>query len=192
MAYLQLLKVQSEYAEMTFDPEAVNSLPSALLPSNTASSVASESAAQSQLNTYTSFIQPNDDWTEPVMSQGLFKAEPVVMETRKDETLSESALTQTLTEHSVLEATSQISASTLVTSDTLSPNCSSLPPVLPPRSCHSAEQTSQHHPESVHGPAGDTAVAELPQAVSTAALLSLILQGVFQYVFMTSLNDLEV
>ncbi|XP_058239729.1 pyruvate dehydrogenase E1 subunit alpha 1a isoform X3 [Hemibagrus wyckioides] len=166
MAYLQLLKVQSKYAEMTFDPEAVNSLPSALLPPNTASSVASESAAQSQLNTHTSFIQPNDDWTEPVMSQGLFKAGSVVMETKKDETLSESALTQTLTEHSVLEATPQNSASTLVASDPLSPNFSSLPPVLPPRSCHSAEQTSQHHPESVHGPAGDTAVAELPQAGS--------------------------
>lgn len=84
MAFLQLLKVQSEYAEMTFDPDPKNSSRSTLLTLNP------KTATQSQLNTHhqTSFLQQTDDWTESVMSQGSYKAESVVMETeiRSEET----------------------------------------------------------------------------------------------------------
>lgn len=229
MAFLQLLKVQSEYAEMTFDPDPRNAPPCALLTlnPNTVPSVESESAAQSQLNTHqqTTFIQPTDDWTEPVMSQGSFrvesvvmeteirseemplskltrtdrsvsdcgvavtlpgkysewaetvrshgsfKAESVVMETEKDTTLPVSVLTENL----VLEVTSENLAPSSVTSDPLSPDLTSPLPVPPTGSCQNAEQTSQHHPENIHSQAGDTAVAEPQLAVSTAALISLIL-----------------
>lgn len=86
-AFLQLLKVQSEYAEITFDPNAPSSSLMPLNP-NTAPSVASDSVTQSQPNAHhLTFIQPTDDWTELVMSQGSFKVESVVKETeiRSDE-----------------------------------------------------------------------------------------------------------
>lgn len=178
-AFLQLLNVQNEYAEMTFDPDprnAPSSLPRPLSP-NTAPSVASESATQSQLNAHQqSFIQPADDWLEPVMSQGSLKAESVVMETEKDKTLHKSALTQMPTDNPILEVTSQKLAPSPVTSDPLTPVSTSPLPVPLSGSCQNAKQTSQQRPDNVHSQAGDTAAAAPQLAVSTAALISLFLR----------------
>lgn len=230
MAFLQLLKVQSEYTEMTFDPDPRTALPSAPLPLNPNTAPSLASATQSQINTHqqTTLTQPKDDWSELVMSQsfkaesvvldtemrseeaplselmltdrsvsecaldvtlpgkyrdwtdtvrshGTFKAESVVMETEKDKTLSESALTQTLTDNPVLEATSQNFAPSPVTFDPLSPDLTSLLPVPPTGIYRNVKLASQQRPGNVHSQAGDTAIAEPQLAVSTAPFISLIL-----------------
>lgn len=232
LAFLQLLKVQSEYTEMTYDPDPSNAPPSAPLPLNphTAPSVASDSAAQSQLNTHRqTFTPPTDDWNEPVMSRGLFKVESVVteteikseetplstltltdasesacaldmtltgkcpdrmdpvrshgalkvesvvMETKTEVLLSESVLTQRLIESPGLGAISQNLAPSPVTSDLLSPDFIPPLPVPTTGSCQNTQRTSRHCPGSACSQNGASAVAEPQPAVSTAALISLIL-----------------
>lgn len=161
---MQLLKVQSEYAEMTFNPDCRNAPPSALLAPN-------QSATHSQLNTHqhTECTQPQDDWTALVMPQGSLHVESVVMETEIDKMISEAAKTQTLTGSRVIEATSQSLAPLPVTPDPPSPD------LRPPTgSSHDTEQTPQQRPRPNPSQTGGRAVAEPRLAVSTAALVSLI------------------
>lgn len=239
MAFLQLLKVQSEYTEMTFDPNPRNAPPSAprTLNPNTAPSAVSEPATQSQLTTHQqtgtetgmshgsfkaesiamateirsegtllSKLTPADrsvsdcasdvtlpgkygDWTDTVESHDSFKAESVVMETEKDRTAAQSALTSMLTDSPVLEATSQNLDFHPVTSDPLSPDLPSSRPAPLSGSCQNTEQALQQHPENIHGRA--TAVPEPQLAVSTAALFMLSLWPCSN-IALTSPNDLEV
>lgn len=236
MAFLQLLKVQSEYTEMTFDPNPRNAPPSAppTLNPNTAPSATThqqtallqpdddgtgpgmshgsfkaESIAMAteimSEGTLLSKLTPADrsvidcasdvtlpgkygDWTDTVESHDSFKAESVVMETAKDRTISESALTSMLADSPVLEATSQNLAFHPVTSDPLSPDLPSSRPFPLSGSCQNTEQALQQRPENIHSQA--TAVPEPQLAVSTAALFMLSLWPCSN-IALTSPNNLE-